>query len=146
MLTRDQVVEKFRGNLHCSQVVLGELCEDLGYDQEEGYRMSCPFGGGMRQGDTCGCVIGALMALGMAFGNSEAGNKAQDELCQEKSLAFQTAFKEKYGSTICRELIGYDFRDPAQRQACMEAGKTREFCPDLVLGAIDIARSLLEDA
>lgn len=138
-------MEKFRGKIHCSQVVLGELGEDLGYDKEELYRMSCPFGGGMSRGDTCGCVTGALMAIGIQFGNDTPGNIQQDQLCQEKAKQFQAEFLEKHGSLLCRELLGYDFRDPEQRKEAMEQGIVMNTCPDLALSAIEIARAILEE-
>ncbi|MBQ6808337.1 MAG: C_GCAxxG_C_C family protein [Firmicutes bacterium] len=145
MLNRDQILEKSRGNIHCSQIVLGELAEELGYDKEELYRMACPFGGGMGLGDTCGCVTGALMAIGMAFGNSEPGNVEQDQLCREKASRFQEEFTRLRQSTICRELLGYDFRDPEQRKEAKENGATAQLCPDLMMDAIRIAAEIIRE-
>ena len=146
MLTEAQTLEKFRSRLHCSQVVLGELAEDLGYDKEEAYRIACPFGGGMSQGETCGCVTGALMAIGMAYGNDQPGNLEQDQRCQEKAKQFRDAFVERNGSAICREILGYDFRDPEQRQAARENGTVFATCPKLAKDAIEIASQLIQEA
>lgn len=146
MLNREQVIEKMNGNLHCSQIVLGALSEYLGYEQDELYRLSCPFGGGMGLGDTCGCVTGALMAIGIKAGNDTPGNQEQDQLCRDMAKRFQDEFVKQHGSTLCRELVGYDFRDPEQRRIAKEQGKTREICPQLILDAIAIAKKIiLED-
>ena len=37
-------------------------------------KIASAFGGGMWAGQTCGCVTGALMAIGYKFGHSEDGD------------------------------------------------------------------------
>ena len=34
MLTKNQINDCFKANIHCSQIVLGEFAEELGYDRE----------------------------------------------------------------------------------------------------------------
>lgn len=145
-LTEDQVVQRFKGKIHCSQVVLMEMAEALGYDAEEAARIAAPFGGGMLRGDTCGAVTGALMAIGMRFGNSEHGNAAQDSLCREKVRLFQDRFSERFGSTICRELLGYDFSQPRGAQEIAASGKLFTDCPGYVLGALAILAEIFAEA
>ena len=71
MLTKAQVTDLFKSKIHCSQIVLGEVAEELGYGREEAYKMANPFGGGCFRGDTCGAVAGAMIAIGMKYGNDE---------------------------------------------------------------------------
>ena len=143
-LTEDQVLQRFRGNMHCSQVVLMEVAEDLGYDREEAGRIATPFAGGMLRGDTCGAVTGALIAIGMRFGNGELGNKKQDRICQKKLTEFQERFTARFGSTICRDLLGYDFSQPGQTKAAFADGRVYAVCPGFVIGALEILQELLE--
>ena len=145
MLTKQQIIDQFKGNIHCSQVVLGEFAEQLGYDREEAMKIASPFGGGMFIGDTCGAVAGALIAIGMKYGNGEHGDKAQDELCQTKVKQFQEAFAARNNTTICRDLLGYDFGDSEQKKAAFTSGKIAQVCPGFVQDAIEILGQVLED-
>ena len=99
--------------------------------------MAACFGGGMLMGQTCGAVTGALMAIGLAC---DDGKEAEG-----KAAAFEAAFKERFGSTMCRELLGYDLGDPTQLEAARASGKLIEYCPIPVEGAIEILEELLEN-
>jgi len=145
-MDKRQVQQGFRNHLSCAQQTLAAVAEQLGYEKEEAYRMANAFGGGMMVGDTCGAVAGALIAIGLAFGNDQPGNKERDDACRAKVAEFQRRFRELHGSTICREMIGYDFADPEQRRIARETGKVMEFCPNLVVDAVDILREMLAEA
>lgn len=145
MLTKQQIIDQFKGNIHCSQVVLGEYAERLGYDREEAMKIAAPFGGGMFIGNTCGAVAGAMIAIGMKYGNGEHGNKAQDELCQKKVRQFREEFEARNKTIVCRELLGYDFRDDEQKKAAFTSGTVAQVCPGFVQNAIEILGRILED-
>ncbi len=143
MLTKTQIGNQFQKSIHCSQVVLGEVAEELGYDREEALRMAAPFGAGMFRGDTCGAVTGAMIAIGMKYGHFQPGDQEQDALCREKVAEFQQRFMEKHGTTICRELISYDFSQPGAFARAAESGVFLEVCPAFVADALEILEDLL---
>jgi C_GCAxxG_C_C family probable redox protein len=145
MLTTNQVADLFKGRIHCSQIVAGEFAEQLGYSKEELLRIANPFGGGNFVGDVCGAVAGAYMVLGMRYGNDEHGNDHQDNLCRSKVKEFQEAWKKRRESLICRELLGYDFADPAERQEAFDSGRVFQLCPNLVVEAIEILVDLIDE-
>ena len=145
MLTKAQTLDLFKNKIHCSQIVLGEVAEELGYSREEAYRMANPFGGGGFCGDTCGAVAGAMIAIGMKYGNDEPGNLEQDARCVAKLKEFQQKFTERRKSLVCRELLGYDFSDAKQREEAFASGKVYELCPCLVLDALEILEEVLQE-
>lgn len=98
---------------NCCQAVLGACCEKFDLDPETAYRLGAFFGGGMRRGEVCGAVSGALMALGLQYGD-ENNRKSL------KSLEFIKAFRAEYGSMLCKELLGEDGK------------KKKELCPVLI--------------
>lgn len=98
---------------NCCQAVLGACCGEFDMDAETAYRLGAFFGGGMRRGEVCGAVTGALMALGLAYGD-ENNRKST------KSLEFMKAFREEFGSNLCKELLGEDGK------------KKQELCPVLI--------------
>ena len=138
-LTRAETAAKFAAGIHCSQCVLSAWADELGYDESETLRMAAAFGGGMFRGDTCGAVSGALMVLGLYYGD---GTTETDALVQEKTALFQQKFAERFGSTICRELLGIDLGQPGGKQQAAESGKLLSQCPEYVSGALEILAEL----
>lgn len=98
---------------NCCQAVLGACCEKFALDSETAYRLGAFFGGGMRRGEVCGAVTGALMALGLAYGD-ESNRKSL------KSLELIQAFRQEHGTILCKELLGADGK------------KKKELCPVLI--------------
>jgi len=63
--TEQEVLTMFGEGFDCSQIVLSNVCDKLGITKEEALKIAACFGGGMWHGETCGCVVGALIALGI---------------------------------------------------------------------------------
>ncbi len=104
----EEAVGLFRAGCACSQAVLAPVAERLGLDREQAMRISACFAGGMRGGEVCGAVTGAYMALGLAHC---AGDCITAEGCQaayEEVKSFNSAFRMRHGSLICRELVDLD--------------------------------------
>ena len=139
IFTKDEIVARFAAGANCAQCTLAPWADGLGYDEEELLRRGAAFAGGMFRGDTCGAVTGALMALGLAYGDDAA-------LTAEKTAEFQAAFTERFGSTICREILGYDLSVPGELEKARESGKMLDLCSVFVRGASEILQELLKDA
>lgn len=61
----------FAQKYHCSQAVLVAFAEKLGLTEEQALKLGGCFGGGMCKGEVCGACTGALMALGLKYGQSD---------------------------------------------------------------------------
>ena len=83
---------------NCCQAVLMSCSEEFGLSEQQAYQLAAFFGAGMRRGEVCGAVTGALMALGLRYGDT---NNRQ---CS-KSKEFLKAFEEEFSSLICRQLL-----------------------------------------
>ena len=140
--TKAEVAAKFAAGFHCANCSLCPWAEALGYDEEELLRVSGAFGGGMFRGETCGAVTGSLMAIGLALGGSDPEKL---DLVVEKTGAFQRAFEQRFGSTICQKLIGYNNGDPVEHQKAVESGILMDLCPELVCGAVEILNGILAE-
>ena len=77
-------------------------------DTELAYKVSSGFGAGMFQGETCGAVIGAYMALGLKYGSTLPSPEGDEQRVESiiKDVEFREKFLQKYNSTMCRELMG----------------------------------------
>jgi len=132
----------FEQKLNCAQSVLAAFAPDLGLDEKTALRLASPLGGGLaRRGEVCGAVSGALLALGLARGSeTPEDNDRTYRLAQD----FMARFEQRHGSLTCRELLGYDIRDPQERERAGRAGVYTRLCPLFVSGAAGILQSMLE--
>ena len=100
METKDRIekaVELFKSGYNCSQSVVGAFADMYGFTEEQAFRMSASFGGGIgRMRQTCGLEKGAVE------GKDREGKAANYALVQELAAEF----KKRNGSLICAELLG----------------------------------------
>lgn len=142
-MTPERALESYAGGLDCSQVVFGYGAEILGLDEEIAMRIASGFGGGMFKGETCGCVTGALMAIGYAFGHCKAGESEAKEQVMAKVAEFQQEFAAINGSLLCRELLGHDISQPGEMEKVREEGLMATLCPKLACVACDLLDEIL---
>lgn len=142
-MTKEKAMEYYAGGIDCSQVVFQYGAEILGLDKEVALRVASAFGGGMFHGETCGCVTGALMAIGYAFGQYKPGDEASKAEMMKRKAEFEEAFEAINGSLICREIIGFDISKPDQLQEARDSGVMMDLCPKLACDACDILDEIL---
>ncbi|MCB6992638.1 C-GCAxxG-C-C family protein [bacterium 210820-DFI.6.37] len=142
-MNEEKALECFAGGLDCSQVVFGYGAELIGYDKDTAMKIAAAFGGGMWKGETCGCVTGALMAIGLKYGHFKLG----DEESKNKMLAVREAFEKEFtaqnGSLICKEILGYDLSKEEELEKIREEQLLVTKCPQLACCACDILEELL---
>lgn len=141
------IVEKaktlFEQKYHCSQAVLAAFAEELGLTEKQALKLGACFGGGMCKGEVCGACTGALMALGLKYGQCEIDDFDSRAKTNEVTVKFLEAFREKNGSYICKELLGCDLATPEGKEYAIEHNLFTEFCPRMVVSAVKLAEQLL---
>ncbi len=142
-LEKAEIVRQFQGCIHCSQVVLTQWAEELGYSREEASKMAAPFGGGNFRGDVCGAVAGAMIAIGMRYGHHVVGDKDGDAVQKAKVAEFLEKFIAKNGSNYCRDLCGYDFSKEGEFMKAVESGVLFDKCPEYVQSALAILDEIM---
>ena len=134
----ERALELFAANYNCAQSVFaaagaGEMSE------EQRLAVSSAFGGGVAsQGEVCGALTGALMALGerncaMLSADSDHGRKAIGRQAQELVAGFRAA----HGSILCHELTGCRVNTEEGKKAYLERYLRRQLCAGLVAFAAD---------
>jgi C_GCAxxG_C_C family probable redox protein len=137
-------VASFTEGFSCSQAVLSALAPQLGLDCETALKVAGAFGGGMaRMGLTCGAVTGALMVIGLKYGQVKAGDKEAKEKTYALVGEFVEQFKARHGSIACRELLGHDLGTPEGMRLIKEKGLLESLCPRLVKDATEIVEQIL---
>jgi C_GCAxxG_C_C family probable redox protein len=124
--------------------VLSSFGEELGLEREQALRVAGAFGGGMaRMGETCGAVTGALMTIGLKYGMTQSKDEEARDKTYKLAQEFMTRFKDRHGSLVCRELLGYDLSSPEARKAAHDKGFFSTLCPELVRDAVENLEQML---
>ncbi len=139
-----KAVELFKSGFMCSQAVFAAFSEKYGVSEEQALRIGACFGSGMNKGDVCGACTGALMALGLAYGNSDPADMERRLAAKQKSSEFLDEFKRRNGSFICNDLLGCDLNTDDGRKAARENGLFVKLCPRFVESAAEIVVEMLE--
>ena len=133
----DDAVQLFGDGYLCSQAVFAVFSEEFGFSKEDAFKIGACFGSGMRQGEVCGACTGALMAIGLKYGENKKD-------CDEFSDEFFDEFIRKNESYICRELLCCDIRTPEGVEYAIGNNLFKEFCPKMVASAVEIAEKIIE--
>ncbi|WP_405268449.1 C-GCAxxG-C-C family protein [Methanobrevibacter sp.] len=132
----EKAVQLFENGYVCSQAVFATFSQDLGLSEEQALKIGACFGSGMRKGEVCGACTGALMALGLKYGESKAKS---NEVCEK----FLDEFEKENGSYICRDLLNCDIRTEEGVKYALDNNLFKEFCPKMVESATKITENYL---
>lgn len=117
---------------NCCQAVACAFASEVGMDEKTVFQAGEGFGLGMGGMDaTCGALSGAVMLAGLknSDGDIDAPGTKQDTYKLSRELV--TRFKEKTGSTVCRELKGVD------------TGTVLCSCPDCIRRGVEVVQEVL---
>lgn len=137
--------ELFESGYNCAQAVFLAFAEDrLG--TEEAARLASALGGGLAgTRNTCGAVSGMAMAYGLLRGYSDPAAKEEKQAVYEAVRDMIAEFEEKYGSSVCRVLLGLDdgvrYVAPSDRSG---AYYEKRPCAGLCAGAAEILERRLD--
>lgn len=138
----EKAKELFSLGYNCAQSVSAVFASDYGIAQHEILKMSCGFGGGMRNSEVCGAVSGAIMVIGMKYGNGTENSSETKGICYQKTVEFTNAFHNKNKSIICRELLGLDIFEGDGMEKAKEANLFQTVCVDMIVDAVNLLEEL----
>jgi len=134
-INSEEAKELFLDGYNCSQAVLATFSEKYSMSKIQAFSIACGFGGGVRAGEICGAVSGAVFVIGLKYG-------AEKTVCYEKTVEFHNAFRQKNGSIVCRDLLGYDISTELGMNTAKKKGLFKTTCIDMVTDAVEILESL----
>jgi C_GCAxxG_C_C family probable redox protein len=146
MSKTDFAEECFNSGFSCSQAVLAAFCEDYGLDKKLALKMACSFGGGMSHlGEVCGAVTGALMVLGLKYGQDDEEDKHSKAVNFLLVKDFVARFRKLNGSISCKELIEYDISDEKQLTAARQTDVFQTKCASYVKNAVNLLEEIISE-
>lgn len=133
-------IENLKAGYSCSEAVLLTYGPQLGLDQELAFKIASGFGGGMGLlGETCGAVTAAYMVIGLKYGANSVKDSYSRELIYQSVADFSDLFKERNGSTYCRDLIGDIGMSTIEgRKHIREKGRVPQIVTDAIIILEDI--------
>lgn len=146
MTHREKAEQLLHRQYHCSQALFGAFADDFGLDLKTALKISTCFGGGMRQGGTCGCITASLLVLGMALGFYDAQDKEQEIYGNKKTEEFIRRFTAAMDGAInCRDILGKDISKPDELATVRTEGLILKKCPNALNTSIDILEDMLSE-
>ena len=126
----EKALENQRMGCNCSQAIGCAFCDIAGIDEGQMFGLMEGFGlgGGDMQG-TCGAVSGAAAVIGMLTSSCTPESPVTKQKTMKAVRALAASFREKNGSTICKDLKG------------AETGKVLRSCS----GCVEDAAKLLQE-
>ena len=141
----EKALELFGAKFNCAQAVFASFADELGLDEKQALKIGGCFGSGMRKGEVCGACTGALMVLGLKYGQSEVGDVDSKLKSDETCVRFLEKFESLNGSYICNELLDCDIRTKEGVEYAVENNLFTEFCPKMVESATLIVEELIRE-
>ena len=124
----DQKVKSYTtisGN--CAQNAFLALQKQFGLENGAILRALTAFPGGIAlRGETCGVVIGCIIALGLVYGREKMDDLQGYFDVLPKAKEFCQRFSKELGGTMCREIAKSDLHKWYNRKDLYKAWKLRE--------------------
>lgn len=96
----------FQEGYNCAQSVFMAYSDFYDIDIELAKKLSCSFGGGMgRLREVCGACSGMFMILGLQYPSTDPADKYAKTKNYAAVQRTAQAFKDKYGTIICADLL-----------------------------------------
>jgi C_GCAxxG_C_C family probable redox protein len=154
--SRDEVLKKVTEKAHqillqsgnCAQTSFFVLKEQFDLDDGKILRALTPFPGVALRGETCGAVIGSLMALGLVFGRDNIDDMPGYLRSLPPARKFCRQFEKEHSSTMCGAILEtklgkrYNLANPMESAMYLSSGGP-EKCAEVVASAVRIAAEII---
>ena len=154
--SRDEVLKKVTEKAHqillqsgnCAQTSFFVLKEQFDLDDGKILRALTPFPGVALRGETCGAVIGSLMALGLVFGRDNIDDMPGYLRSLPPAQKFCRQFEKEHSSTMCGAILEtklgkrYNLANPMESAMYLSSGGP-EKCAEVVASAVRIAAEIM---
>jgi C_GCAxxG_C_C family probable redox protein len=148
MMQPQRALELFAQKYNCAQSVYGSCTATEGLTETQRLAIAAGFGGGVaRQGEVCGALTGALMALGEACGEAmvrDPENGRKDFYDRAQRLV--DSFRQAHGSILCRELTGCILGTEEGKKSYDDRELHKNLCSKLVAFASEKVDEIISEA
>jgi C_GCAxxG_C_C family probable redox protein len=150
--TLQQLEQKVRRYLsisgNCAQTSFLALQEQFGLDDGSILKALTVFPGIALRGETCGAIVGCLMALDLVYGREKLDDWEGYRRSLRHGRKFCRRFEKEVGSTMCGDIVEsifskrYNLADPTEAEEWQKAG-AEEKCSAVITAAVRIAAKII---
>lgn len=141
-----RAVGYFNGGWNCAEAVATAVAETVRHPVAIFPRVATCFGGGLgRRGETCGAVVGALLAAGFAAGRLPGEGDEAKRRCYRLAEEIVEFFRKRFGTLLCRELLGVDLATDEGKRAFTEMDLHNTRCTTFIAEMTRVALAVLGD-
>jgi C_GCAxxG_C_C family probable redox protein len=134
-----RVDEKLALSAHCAQSSFAALDEQFQLEGGAALKALTPFPGIALRGETCGVIIGCLMALGLVYGRDDLEDSAGFFNSLPPARDFCRRFEEQVGSTSCHDILESELGE------ALDLSKQSDFQKYLECGGVGACTRLIRD-
>lgn len=132
MTKKELAIAKRNGKYNCAQAVACSFSKEIGVEEAVLFKACEGFGSGMGCMEcTCGALSGAILLAGFKNSDGNLENPATKVDTYRYTRQMVAAFREKSGSTVCKELKG------------IGTGNVLRSCPDCIMDSVEIVQEVL---
>lgn len=126
-------LELFYKGYNCSQAVFAAFYDVMNIELPFALKLSQGLGGGVsRFRESCGAFTAAALVISFLYGSDDPSHDAKCQLYARVQEAMMP-FKARYGTFVCRELLGEEYSEvpsmPTERNAGFYASRP---CPEII--------------
>ena len=141
----EKSLKLFESRFNCAQSVFASFSQELGLDEKQALKIGGCFGSGMRKGEVCGACTGALMVIGLKYGQCEINDRESKLKSDELCVKFLEKFESINGSYICNELLNCDLKTKEGIDYAIRNNLFTEICPKMVESATMIVEEIIKE-
>lgn len=139
MNKKDIAEEYFNKGYNCAQSIVAVFWPKININEEICVKSVAGFGSGMYVGSTCGVVTGAVLMIGLKFGNLNINDKESKKKVVRLVKLFIDKFKKKNSSIICRDLL-----NNRNRHAVDNIIPNKNRCSLLVIDGVEVLEEVFK--
>ena len=145
MTHTETALQLFESGFNCAQSSFYPFAKNMGISKKHALNITTAFGAGIiYRGEMCGAITGAMLAIGLKFGRSEAEDADAKELTYFLVKELHTKFEKEFGSLHCKHLLGLNDVSAESWAKVNEDKKFKSNCPLYVAKAVEIANELFK--
>jgi C_GCAxxG_C_C family probable redox protein len=133
---------------NCAQTAFAVLQDEFELEGQPILKALTPFPGIALRGETCGAVVGSLMAIGLVYGRDDLEDWHGYIGSLPPARRFTRRFEQANGATDCAPILQgklgrmFNLADTAQSLEYVEAGGP-QVCGEILAGAVQIAAQII---
>jgi C_GCAxxG_C_C family probable redox protein len=143
-----KVTDVLASSGNCAQTSFAVLQQEFSLEGGTILKALTPFPGIALRGETCGAVVGCLMAIGLVFGRDKLDDWKGYIDSLPPSRRFCRRFEEAHGSTSCANLLEaklgrrFNLADRGESLEYVAAGGPQA-CGEIITSAVQIAAEII---